>query len=140
MQLQKAVVDSLYLFNQSPDHRLLTLVDFNHFLIFPLTNGKARLFYDEDRPIGLVTWAWLTSEESAALLADSFMPSESVFQRDISDELWGLDFIAPFNPGRPVIRMMMKDTYQAATSHLSQDFKVHWRRFKQPSCRHTRRL
>jgi len=140
MQLQKAVVDSLFLFNQSPDHRLYTLVDFNHFCIFPIIHSKARLFYDEGKPIGLVTWCWLTDEESQDFLDEKWAPDEKTYQRNIGDMLWGVEFIAPYKPPLKTIKMMMKDTYRVSTSHLDTDHKVNWRRLSKPAKLHTRRL
>jgi len=77
----QSVLDGLYLFNQSPSHRGYTLVEFQHyFLVFPVLHQKARFFYEDGKPIGLVTWCWLTEEEKrqtvlgwAELIAPSFV-------------------------------------------------------------------
>jgi cytolysin-activating lysine-acyltransferase len=81
MQLQKAVLDSLFLFNQSSDHRLYTLVEFSHYCLFPLIHQKARLFYNGDKPIGFVSWAWLTEEEAQDFISERWMPSEEGHKR-----------------------------------------------------------
>ena len=132
MQLQKAVLDSLFLFNQSPDHRLYTLVEFNHYCLFPLIHQKARLFYNGDKPIGFVSWAWLTEEEVQDFLSERWMPSEEVHKRpDIIDDhyqLWGIDFIAPYGHSSKVMRGMM----QHSQSTLGKRVPARWRRFKQP--------
>jgi len=132
MQLQKAVLDSLFLFNQSPDHRLYTLVEFNHYCLFPLIHQKARLFYNGDKPIGFVSWAWLTEEEAQDFISERWMPSEEVHKRpDVIDDqyqLWGIDFIAPYGHSTKVMRGMMKHSQ----SILGKRVPAHWRRFKQP--------
>jgi len=132
MQLQKAVLDSLFLFNQSPDHRLYTLVEFNHYCLFPLIHQKARLFYNGDKPIGFVSWAWLTEEEAQDFISERWMPSEEVHKRpDIIDDqyqLWGIDFISPYGHSTKVMRGMMKHSQ----SILGKRVPAHWRRFKQP--------
>ena len=132
MQLQKAVLDSLFLFNQSPDHRLYTLVEFNHYCLFPLIHQKARLFYNGDKPIGFVSWAWLTEEEATEFLSERWMPSEEVHKRpDVIDDqyqLWGIDFIAPYGHSTKVMRGMMNHSQ----SILGKRVPAHWRRFKQP--------
>ena len=132
MQLQKAVLDSLFLFNQSLDHRLYTLVEFNHYCLFPLIHQKARLFYNGDKPIGFVSWAWLTEEEAQDFISERWMPSEEVHKRpDVIDDqyqLWGIDFIAPYGHSTKVMRCMMKHSQ----SILGKRVPAHWRRFKQP--------
>jgi len=132
MQLQKAVLDSLFLFNQSLDHRLYTLVEFNHYCLFPLIHQKARLFYNGSKPIGFVSWAWLTEEEAQDFISERWMPSEEVHKRpDVIDDqyqLWGIDFIAPYGHSTKVMRGMMKHSQ----SILGKRVPAHWRRFKQP--------
>jgi hemolysin-activating ACP:hemolysin acyltransferase len=140
MQLQKAVMDSLFLFNQSPDHRIYTLVEFNHYAIFPILHSKIRLFYDGDKPFGLVTWAWLTHAEALLFLDGRWMPTEEVYARTIGDQAWGIEFIAPYLPPLKVIRLMMRETYRAGTSHLKSTHKVNWRRLSSPDKLHTRRI
>ena len=81
MKLQKAVLDALFLFNKSPDHRLYTLVEFNHYCLYPLIHQKARLFYKDDKPIGFVSWAWITKEEGQAFLDEKFVPDEITYSR-----------------------------------------------------------
>lgn len=138
MQLQKAVLDSLFLFNQSEDHRLYTLVDFNHYCLFPLIHSKARLFYQDDKPIGFVTWAWLTAEEAEEFLSEMWLPDEEVWKRpDVIDDryqLWGIDFIAPYGHSTRVMRGMMKHSQ----SVLGKRVPAHWRRFKQPDKVHSK--
>ena len=129
---QNAVLDSLFLFNQSQDHRLYTLVEFNHYCLFPLIHNKAYLFYENTQPIGFVTWAWLTPKEAEEFLSERWMPDEAVWKRpDIIDDqyqLWGIDFISPFGHSTQVMRGMMKHSQ----SILGRRVKAHWRRFKQP--------
>ena len=87
MQDRNTVLDCLYLFNKSDDHRLYTLVEFNHYCLFPILYKKARLFYDNDKPVGFVSWAWLTEQEAQDFLSERWMPSEEVHHRpDIIDD------------------------------------------------------
>ena len=140
MQLQKAVLDSLFLFNQSPDHRIYTLVEFNHYALFPIMHDKARLFYEDDKPVGLVTWAWLTPEEGEAFLSETWVPDEEVYKRpnEIGSrlDLWGIEFIAPYGHALQVMRGMRQHSLQ----HLGQHVPAHWRRLRQPDKLHKRRF
>ena len=140
MQLQKAVLDSLFLFNQSPDHRIYTLVEFNHYALFPIMHDKARLFYEANRPIGFVSWAWLTPEEGEAFLSETWVPDEEVYKRpnEIGSrlDLWGIEFIAPYGHALQVMRGMRQHSLQ----HLGQHVPAHWRRLRQPDRLHRRRF
>jgi cytolysin-activating lysine-acyltransferase len=138
MQNRNTVLDCLYLFNKSDDHRLYTLAEFNSYCLFPLLHKKARLFYDGDQPVGFVSWAWLTEEEAQEFLSERWMPDEEVWKRpDVIDDqyqLWGIDFIAPFGHSTKVMRGMMKHSQ----SVLGKRIPAHWRRFKQPDKVHTK--
>lgn len=138
MQLQKAVLDSLYLFNQSPDHSIYTLVEFNHYALFPIIHNKCRIFYEGEQPIGFVSWVWLTKEEGQAFLSEDYVPDETAYKRpdkvDPELELWGIEFIAPFGHARSVMRQMR----QHSLNHLGTQIPAHWRRFKQPDRLHKR--
>ena len=128
MDNSKAVVDCLYLFNQSPDHRLYTIAEFNHYLIFPLLHNKLRIFYDGDKPVSLVTWCWFTDEQAEEFRAELFMPDEADYVRDTGDQLWGIEFIAPYGHARQTMKNMKAvchDLYGDGNS-------VHWRRFHTP--------
>jgi len=131
MQLDKATLDGLYLFNQSPGHRVYTLVEFNHYYILPLLHGKVQLFYEEDKPVGLCTWCWFTEDEAKQFLAEALEPSEEHYSRPDDNtqyQLWGIEFIAPFGHARSVMRAMRD--YQK--QHRKKTEKVHWRRLKSP--------
>lgn len=133
--LTHSVVDGLYLFNQSPAHLGYTLDEFNRYFVYPLLAGKARIFYEGDRPIGLVTWVWLTDEESDGFLNLDWSPSEETYARDEGEQLWGVEFIAPYGHARQIMRAMRN-----TSRDLYGDVPVNWRRFYDPHKKHTRRL
>jgi len=131
MKNRNTVLDCLYLFNKSDDHRLYTLVEFNHYCLLPLLYNKAYLFYEKSKPIGFVTWAWLTPDEAENFLSEMWVPDEQVWKRPdiINDqyELWGIDFIAPHGHTLKVMRGMMKHSQKT----LGKRVPARWRRFSQ---------
>jgi len=138
MQNRNTVLDCLYLFNQSDFHKQYTLAEFNTYCLIPLIHNKAYLFYEDDQPVGFVTWIWLTPEEAVEFLAERWMPDEEVWKRpdtiDDRYELWGIDFITPFGHSTKVMRGMMKHSQ----SILGKRVPANWRRFKQPDKKHTK--
>lgn len=131
MQLDKATLDGLYLFNQSPDHRMYTLVEFNHYYILPLLHSKVQLFYEKHMPVGLCTWCWFTEDEAKQFLAEALEPSEEHYSRPDDNtqyQLWGIEFIAPYGHARSVMRGMRD--FQKRQRRKTE--KVRWRRLKSP--------
>jgi cytolysin-activating lysine-acyltransferase len=135
MSYERAIVDGLYMFSQSPEHIRYTISDFNRYLVYPVLHDKCRIFYEDEKPIGLVTWAWLTNEEVDAFLSTKWALDETTYQRDTGDQLWGMDFIAPFGHTRLVMRRMRQ-----ISKDLYGDTKCHWRRLHNPLERHIRRF
>jgi len=132
----QSVVDGLYLFNQSPSHRGYTLVQFQHYFLLPLLHEKVRIFYDGDKPVALVTWCWLTEDESRRFLGEALCPAEEHYARQTGDQLWGVEFIAPFGHARRVMREMKKYSQQ----QYGHGETVHWRRLSAPNKVHKRRF
>lgn len=124
MSNSQSVVDSLYLFNQSPSHRLYTLVEFNHYLIYPLLHGKIRIFYENQQPISLVTWCWFSDEQAQLFLEGEYDPTEDDYKKDWDDQLWGIEFIAPYGHSRQTMRRMKELSH---TLYRDNNY-VHWRR------------
>jgi hemolysin-activating ACP:hemolysin acyltransferase len=128
MDSSKAVVDCLYLFNQSPDHRIYTLTEFNSYAIYPIIHNKIRIFYDQDKPISLVTWCWFTNEQSDLFLQEEYEPVESDYVRTNGDQLWGIEFIAPYGHARKTMKQMKSICCEL----YGNNNIVHWRRLHSP--------
>lgn len=130
--MSRSLLDCYYLFSQSPDHRLYTLVEFQQYAVHPIIHEKIMIFRHDDRPVGLVTWAWLTAEEEQQFLSERWMPTEEVWQRPdvINPEyrLWGIDFIAPFGDTTKIMKAMMRHSQ----SVLGQRVPARWRRLREP--------
>lgn len=102
----KSVVDGLYLFSHSEYHNLYSVWEFQAFWLTPVLAGKARVFYDNDKPVALVTWCFLSEQEGRDFLEDRFIPSEAEYARNDGDQLWGIEFIAPFGHASKAMRGM----------------------------------
>lgn len=134
MDNSKLVVDGLYLFSQSEYHSQYTLTAFNHYLILPLLHDKLRIFYDNDKPVSLVTWCWLSDEKADLFLSDQYTPTEDDYVLQSGDQLWGIEYIAPFGHARQTMRNMRRissELYGPKTA-------VHWQRYKKPAQIHKR--
>jgi hemolysin-activating ACP:hemolysin acyltransferase len=136
MRNSTVVVDCLYLLNQSDFHKRYTLAQFNAFIVYPIIQEKIRIFYEEDKPVSLVTWCWFTDEEAKKFLDGRFVPKELNYARDWGDQLWGIEFIAPFGHARQTMRHMRN----YITDLYGPKMKAHFRRLYYPEKEIVRRL
>lgn len=126
LNYDKAVSDGLSLFNMSEGHRAYTVSDLQTYLILPIKYNTIRLYYRDDQPIGLVTWCWLSEENSNLFLNGKYHPTEEDHDstKRTGKELWGMELIAPYGDARRIMRLIRSECLE--TYGMSD---VHWRRF-----------
>ena len=131
----KAIADGLQLFISSNSYSRYKLKDINTYLILPINNNRIRIFYQEDQPIGLITWCWLTKEKANKFLQYKYDPTEEDYKdKDIENkQLWGLDFISNKGKAKAMMTSVRKEH-----AKLYGNAKVHWRRFSNPTKEHKR--
>lgn len=120
-----AVIDAMFLFNQSKEHIGYCLFEFNAYAIYPILHGKMRLFYQDDKPIGLVTWAYLSDEQAEKFFDDAYMLEERDYLPEDGDQLWGIEFIAPYGNARKIMKAMKQVYYDL---YDKPKRSVHWKR------------
>lgn len=122
-----AVVDALFLFNQSEEHTGYCLFEFNAYAIYPMLHGKMRIFYDDEgtKPIGLVTWAYLSEEKGEQFFDNAYMLDEPDYVPEDGDQLWGIEFIAPYGNVRQIMKAMKQVYYDL---YKQPKRSVHWKR------------
>tara|TARA_R110002167_G_scaffold37279_1_gene116929 strand:+ start:2929 stop:3351 length:423 start_codon:yes stop_codon:yes gene_type:complete len=130
----KALADGLELFKHSVWHRVYNVVDVYRYLIAPIKYNRTRLYYQEDKPIGLVTWCWLSKEDGQRFLNNDYYITESDYVSDTNEELWGIELLAPYGNARQIFSLIRKEH----TNVYGRNEKVNWRRLHDPSKRHTR--
>lgn len=130
----KATVDGLKLLRQSKWHWDYNVDDVFRYLIAPIKYNRIRLYYSGDEPIGLITWCWLDKESGKKFLTFNYHISEQDYVNDDKEELWGIEFIAPYGNARELMRMIR----QEHNSVYGRNEKVNWRRLHDPTKRHTK--
>jgi len=138
MNLQSAVLDSLFLFNQSENHRLYTLEEFNSYCIFPLLHNKALLDYEGGTPTTFVSWCLLKEDEVEDYLSEMWNPPEEVYTRNeltSNLQLWIMDMIAP-RRGFMASRRLARHWHTV----YGKGVKAHWRRLHQPDRVHSKEI
>ncbi len=121
----RAVVDGISLLQSGDTHLTYTPSEVNTFLLLPIEHDKIRLYYEGDKVVGLITWCWLSTTKSNLFLNDEYVPTKEDYRQDTSDDLWGMEFIAPFGHTRKMMRAIRKTT----TELYGTTNEVHFRRF-----------
>jgi hemolysin-activating ACP:hemolysin acyltransferase len=133
----QALEDGLELFRQSEAHSRYTVEDIYVYLQLPIKYHKIRLYYEFNKPVGLITWCWLYKQDADLFLQDMYHPQELDYKYDMpkSKELWGMELIAPYGHTRQMIRAIKQ-----TTEELYGPQKVNWRRFHSRDTRRTKRF
>ncbi len=129
-----ALSHGIELFRQSKWHKNYNVEDIYRYLVSPIEHNRIRLYYEYDKPIGLVTWCWLDKQAGKDFLQGQYYITEDDYVEDSKEELWGIEFITPYGDARQVMSLILKyhkDLYQ-------RQEKINWRRLHEPAKRHTR--
>ena len=82
-----------WLMTQSELHRDWPLASVVQWVLPALLNNQYRLYRQNDRPIGYVSWGWLSAEAETGYVQDPSSLQPKDWQS--GDRLWLLDWIAP---------------------------------------------
>jgi cytolysin-activating lysine-acyltransferase len=91
-----------WLMSQSPLHKQLFISDLEWLVMTPMLLQQFRLFYDKDKPIGVVLWASVSEEVEARLAAGNGRMRPQDWKS--GDRLWVVEVIAPFGKGEEMVR------------------------------------
>ena len=91
----------VWLLQQSPGYEDAELDRIDALFFQPLLMDHLRVFVRNERPIGLVAWAYLNTEAEARYL-DTGLLYPSDWQS--GDRFWFTDFLAPFGNVAPLTR------------------------------------
>jgi len=129
-----ALSHGIELFRQSKWHKDYNVEDIYRYLVSPIEHNRIRFYYEYDKPIGLVTWCWLSKEDGKKFLDNNYYITDKDYVSDKDEELWGIELLAPYGNARQVMRLIRKE--HADVYRRSE--KVNWRRLHEPNKRHTR--
>mgnify|MGYP000844834207 FL=1 len=123
----KAVLDGLRLLEVGDTHSKYTPQEIISYLLYPIEHNRLRLYYIDNRPIGLCTWCWLSPTKANLFLNDRYTPTEEDYSLENPGgdyQLWGVEFIAPYGHTRKMMRTLRNEHKE-----LYGTTKVHFRRF-----------
>lgn len=125
----RAVLDGLFLFATSEDHRYYSVAEFYQYFIYPLMYDKLRVWRDDTgKPIALFTYCFLSEDKAQQFLDDEYTIQEEDYKAEDGDEIWGIEFIAPFGHARKVV----SDLKQEYAEKYGVSRPIYWRRLHKP--------
>ncbi len=112
-KVSEVLGEIVWLMSQSPLHKQLFIADLEWLVMAPVLNQQFRIFYAEDRPVGVLFWAH-ASEEVAARLAQGVTRLRPQDWKS-GDELWVVEAIAPFGGAEEMVRDLKEKVFADAS-------------------------
>ena len=91
----------MWLISQSPLHKRFIIKHLEWFVMTPILLQQFRLYYDQQKPIGVVLWAH-ANDETAKLLADGVTKLRPQDWKS-GDQAWIVEVIAPFGGAEEIV-------------------------------------
>ncbi|MEQ8825200.1 MAG: toxin-activating lysine-acyltransferase [Filomicrobium sp.] len=101
--LSSVLGEVTWLMSQSPLHKRFFIEDLEWFVMTPALLQQFRLYYAQDRPIGVVLWATVNAEVEQMLLGGTTKLRPQDWQS--GNQAWIVEVIAPFGG----VEEMVKD-------------------------------
>lgn len=86
--------EMVWLYSMSKLHRTWAIGSIQQWLMPAIYHKQYRLYHKNKRPVGLVTWGWLSAEVETAYVRNPRGLQPKDWQS--GDRGWMLDFVAPF--------------------------------------------
>lgn len=111
----RLIGDVVLLAAASKTHRGFPIADVIEILLPPIDCNQFRIYHDrKGRPIGLVTWAWMTQKVYDRYRAGRVVLSPEEWSG--GDLLVATDFIAPYGHAHQIIRELRNEIFPDATA------------------------
>jgi cytolysin-activating lysine-acyltransferase len=92
----------VWLMSQSGLHKQFFISDLEWLVMTPMLLQQFRLFYDKDKPVGVVFWATVNEEVEARLAAGTSRMRPQDWKS--GDRLWAVEVIAPFGGAEEMVK------------------------------------
>ena len=122
------LLDSLRLLELGDIHSRYTPTEIISYLVYPIEHDRLRIYYVGSKPVGLVTWCWLSPTRASLFLSDKYTLQEEDYKLENPGgdyQLWGVEFIAPYGHTLKVMRAIRKEHKEL----YGTTTQVHFRRF-----------
>jgi cytolysin-activating lysine-acyltransferase len=113
----------VWIMSQSLTHKTMFIADLEWMVMMPIAFQQFRLFYDEEKPIGVALWAFANDDVEARLFAGGARMRPQDWKS--GEKLWIVDIISPWGEvaGERLQAVMLKDL----KDHVFPDRTIHMR-------------
>ncbi len=116
--------DIVMLMSKSNTHKQFTISDLMRVVIPPLELGQYEVFREQNKPVGFVSWAWLTNTTAFGYITRQRRLKSSDWNK--GNQLWVIDVIAENYSPIKIIRYL-RNKFEPIVD------KVYWHRAKNPN-------
>jgi cytolysin-activating lysine-acyltransferase len=100
----------VWLFSQSPKHKNFFVSDLEWLVMTPILLKQFRVFYAQDRPIGVALWAYVNDEVEQRLMAGNARMAPGDWKS--GEKLWLADIVAPFGGHDAMIKDLKEHVFR----------------------------
>lgn len=101
--------EMVWLYSMSELHQSWPFGALQQWLVPAIAHKQYRLYHREGRPVGLVTWAWLSKDIETAYVRNTTSLQPKDWQS--GDRGWLLDFIAPFGDAKRITQDLRHNVF-----------------------------
>ena len=101
-KVSEVLGEIVWLMSQSPLHKHVFISDLEWRVMTPILLQQFRLFYDRQKPLGVIFWASVSEEVEARLAAGTTRMRPQDWKS--GDRLWVVEAIAPFGGAEEMVK------------------------------------
>ncbi len=107
-----------WLLTQSPAHKGFFISDIEWMIMVPVMLQQFRLFYDKDKPVGVVLWAKISKDVEERLMAGNVRMRPQDWTS--GETVWIVEVIAPFGGHAEMVKDFKTETFKDTPVHYLQ--------------------
>lgn len=101
--------EMIWLYSMSKMHRTWPIASLQQWLLPAIAHKQYRLYHSGGKPVGLVTWAWLSKEVETEYVRNTTSLQPKDWKS--GDRGWVLDFVAPFGDAKRIVHDLKHNVF-----------------------------
>lgn len=110
-KVSEVLGEIVWLMSQSPLHKQFFISDLEWFVMTPVLLQQFRIFYAQNKPMGVVLWAFVNDEVEGRLKEGVTKLRPQDWKS--GDKLWAVEVIAPFGGAEEMIKDLKAKVFPA---------------------------
>ena len=106
----------VWLMSQSSAHKTFFISDLEWMIMVPVMLQQFRIFYDQEKPIGVALWGFVNDEVEARLSAGNARLQPQDWKS--GEKLWVVEVIAPFGGHEAMLQDLETQVFPGRKLHF----------------------